>query len=474
MSELWLTDAAVAAMNGRLIGTPSEHFSGISIDSRSLQPGDAFFAITGENSDGHRFLSNAFAAGAALGIVEQRKLPGLGHISQPVIVVDNVLTALEKLGHAARQRMQGTVVAVTGSVGKTSTKEMLRLMLSKSGETHAAVASYNNHWGVPLTLARMAESANFGVFEIGMNHPGEITPLVNMVEPHVAIITTVEAVHLEFFESEDEIAKAKAEIFGGLVPGGVAIINRDNRHFDALSEIASQVGVETVLSFGLHEDADARLIECQPDSEGSTIQCDLMGEEIIYSLSTAGIHQACNSLAALLAVKSIGADIQLAADSLQGMTARTGRGERHHLQLPNGALTLIDESYNANPASMAAAINVLGETATESGGRRIAVLGDMWELGENSPQMHRGLASNLLAAHTDLVFCAGQLMKNLFDELPSGVQGGYAENADDLVSAVLTTMKTGDVVVVKGSLASKMATVVDALKSNFPSKKAVL
>ena len=473
MTHLWLTESAVAAMGGRLIGAPPEQFSGISIDSRTLQSGDAFFAITGERTDGHKYLTKAFGAGAALAVVEQSRLPGLGHLSKPVIVVDNVLTALEELGKASRHRMHGAVIGVTGSVGKTSTKEMLRLMLAESGETHASVASYNNHWGVPLTLARMPASAAFGVFEIGMNHAGEITPLTQMVSPQVAMITTVAPVHLEFFENEEAIADAKAEIFTGVTPGGAVVLNRDNRHYDRLKAKAEAAGIDRIFGFGESDGADAQLLTCKMGSAGSNISCRIRDKELDFVLSMVGKHQALNAVGALLAADLLGADVESAAQALLRMTAPAGRGARHKLQIADGAFTVVDESYNANPASMRSAIQVLGDTTMPATGRRLAILGDMLELGDEAAQLHAALASPLTDADIDMVFCAGPLMRNLFDALPPVMRGAHTESSAELAAAVLSTVRAGDVVMVKGSLGSKMAVLIDALKANFPPVKSV-
>ncbi len=435
MSEpLWTFDAMVKAMKGRPAGAAPAAITGISIDSRTVKRGDAFFAIRGDSLDGHDFAGRALAAGAAVAVVAEGKLPGLGRIGGPLLVVGDVLQALAALGRAARRRSRAQIAAVTGSVGKTGTKEMLARALAAEGEVHASPASFNNHWGVPLTLARMPESARFAVFEIGMNHAGEIEPLAEMVEPHVAIVTTVEPVHLEFFGSVEDIARAKAEIFRGLDPDGVALINRDNPYAGILVSEARMAGVRTIVGFGESQDADARLelVKLKPDC--SCVSAEILGEKISYKLGAPGRHLVQNSLAVLAAVVLMGGDLAHAALSLGEMRAPPGRGERHLLSVNGKRALLIDESYNANPASMRAAIAILGQAEPKKAGRRIAVLGDMRELGADGPALHAGLAPALVEAKADAVYLAGPLMRALHDALPAAMRSGYAESAAELES----------------------------------------
>ncbi|MGH6937166.1 MAG: Mur ligase family protein, partial [Methylocella sp.] len=344
----------------------------------------------------------------------------------------DVLPALERLGAAARVRSPARIVAVTGSAGKTSTKEALRLVLNQDGASHAPVASYNNHWGVPLTLARMPKDTRFGIYEIGMNHKGEITPLSAMVRPHVAIITTIAPVHLEYFESLDEVADAKAEIFSGLVEGGVAILNRDIAEYERLRAHAKASPAGHVASFGEHEKADARLVSVTLGADHSIVQAEVCGQRLNYRLGAPGRHLAMNSLAVLLTAKAFGVELELAAGTLAFFSAQPGRGERLHLSVKNGSFTLIDESYNANPASMRAAIALAGGLPLTAKGRRIAVLGDMLELGESGAAMHAELAGHAVANQIDLVFAAGPLMKHLFEALPGHMQGAWCDGASDL------------------------------------------
>jgi UDP-N-acetylmuramoyl-tripeptide--D-alanyl-D-alanine ligase len=414
-------------------------------------------------SDGHDYVGAAFAKGAFAAVVDEdhaERLAGSG----PLYVVRDVLAALERLGIAARGRTYARIAAVTGSVGKTSTKEALRLVLAEGGAVHASVASYNNHWGVPLTLARMPKQTTFGVFEIGMNHAGEIAPLTAMVRPHVAIVTTVAPVHLENFMSVDDIADAKGEIFSGLVPGGVAIIHRDIPYYERLRGHAMGSPAGHVASFGAHERADARLIGVTLDADHSIVEAEICGRRLTFPLGAPGRHLALNSLAVLLAAKALGIDLEAAAASLAGFKPQPGRGERLTLEAADGPYMLLDESYNANSESMRAAFALAGALPLRNGGRRIAVLGDMLELGPAAAAMHASLAADLAANGIDLVFAAGPLMKHLFDALPPDLRGAWSERAADMAPVLCESVRAGDIVVVKGSNGSKMSALVGALK----------
>jgi UDP-N-acetylmuramoyl-tripeptide--D-alanyl-D-alanine ligase len=471
MTPLWTIDAMAAAMRAEKSGALPPDTNGMSIDSRSLGRGDAFFAIQGDNRDGHDFVENALKAGAGLAIIARDRRDRFAP-DAPLLLVDDVLEALRDLAKAARARPHAKIVGVTGSVGKTSTKEALRLALAADGETHASAASYNNHWGVPLSLARCPQSAKYAVFEIGMNHAGEITPLTKLVRPHVAIITTIEAVHLEYFGSLEKIADAKAEIFAGIEPGGAAVLNRDNAQFAHLAAAAKAAGVARIVSFGEGAEADARLARCALQPESSTVEADILGAHVTYKLGAPGRHLVMNSLAVLAAASLAGADLALAALALNNLTPATGRGTRIPLVLPGGAALLIDESYNANPASMRAAIALLGQAPVGLRGRRIAVLGDMLELGAQGAELHRGLATAITAGKIDLVFCSGPLMHALWEALPSGARGGYAETSAALEPTVLGAIRPGDAVMVKGSLGSKMGPIVKALEKQFAKQTA--
>ncbi|CAN5282370.1 UDP-N-acetylmuramoylalanyl-D-glutamyl-2,6-diaminopimelate--D-alanyl-D-alanine ligase [soil metagenome] len=468
---LWTASAMAEAMRAEVCGTLPAGITGISIDSRSILPGEAYFAIKGDVHDGHAFVDAALKAGAALAVVERAQREKFAADAR-LLVVDDVLAGLVDLGRAARARLGAKIIAVTGSVGKTSTKEALQRLLSGQGQTHASVASFNNHWGVPLSLARCPETARFAVFEIGMNHSGEIEPLVKMVRPHIALVTTVEPVHLEFFAGIEAIADAKAEIFTGLEPGGVAVLNRDNAQFARLEARAKQCGVSRIVSFGDDAKSDARLLDVALHPTCSAVHANVLGHDITYKLGVPGRHMAMNSLAVLAAASLAGADLALAALTLAQVAPAAGRGVRHMLGVAGGDASLIDETFNANPASMAAALNVLGAAAVGPKGRRIAVLGDMLELGPQSAELHRNLVEAVKANNIDLIFCCGPLMRHLWDALSSGKRGGYADSSAALESQVLVGIRAGDAIMVKGSKGSRMKPIVSALEKRFPGNAA--
>jgi len=465
VTMLWNGDVLKAALDADTpAGQPG--INGLSIDTRTLMTGDLFVALK-DVRDGHDFVGNAFAAGAAAALVDRAHAPALAGTG-PLYIVDAVLPALERLGIAARARTRARVMAVTGSVGKTTTKEMLRVVFARQGATHASVASYNNHWGVPLTLARMPQETRFGIFEIGMNHSFEILPLTGFVRPEIAIVTTVEPVHLAQFPGIEAIADAKGEIFSGLVPGGVAIINRDNPHFNRLKAHAGASRAGRIISFGEEAGADVRLVSAHCEADGSTVEADVLGTRLVFRLGAPGRHNVQNALAVLGAVHAAGADLALAGLALKDFVPADGRGKRLSLDAGSGAVTLLDESYNANPSSMRAALQILGTIPVAKHGRRIAVLGDMLELGASGADLHRGLSDAVAANQVDLVFAAGPLMKNLYDALPKVRQGGYAADSAALEPFVLGAVRGGDAVTVKGSNGSRMARIVAALKARYP------
>jgi UDP-N-acetylmuramoyl-tripeptide--D-alanyl-D-alanine ligase len=470
MSLLWTSEELIAAMDGRPVGAMPGGIGGISIDSRTLRPGDAFFAIKGEAMDGHDFATAAIKAGAALLVVAQGKLPALGRLTVPMIVVPDVLVALEKAGMAARARSKAKIIAVTGSVGKTTTKEALRHVLSAAGKVHASDKSFNNHWGVPLTLARMPADCDYAVFEIGMNHPGEIRPLVKMVRPHVAIVTLIAAAHLGFFNSLDEIARAKAEIFEGIEPNGYALLNRDDGRWKLLERLARDAGVKNVVGFGENARAQVRLTKCELAADHSLISVKIGGKEIEARVGAPGRHFVQNALAVLGAARLVGADLKAVVAALAELVPETGRGRQHRLGTESGAFTLIDESYNANPASMKAAIELLDATPVTAEGRRIAVLGDMLELGSHSAKLHAGLARVISETHTDIVLMAGPQMKNLADTLPGDIRKEYRPSVDDLKPILLDAVRPGDVVMVKSSKGIGFSKLVEALLNRFPAQ----
>jgi UDP-N-acetylmuramoyl-tripeptide--D-alanyl-D-alanine ligase len=465
---LWTSADLIAAMHGRPIGNLPQGVTGISIDSRAIGPGEAFFAINGDRVDGHDFASFAVANGAALLVVSEGKLPALGRLVTPMIVVQDVLAALVDLGCAARDRTAARIIAVTGSVGKTTSKEMLRQALSPSGTVHASVASFNNHWGVPLTLARMPETTDYGIFEIGMNHANEIRPLVGMVRPHIAMITTIAPAHLGNFRDLDEIAAAKAEIFEGVVPGGHAILNRDNEQFVFLEKAAQAAGVTHIHSFGADPKSEFRLLDFLPSGEGSLVRAAVGGQTLEVPMGAPGRHIAENAVAVLGAVHLAGGDIEKAMGGLATMQAEKGRGRRYQLARDGGRFTLIDESYNANPASMRAAISLLRDAEPHGSGRRIAVLGDMLEMGEHAPAVHAGLAEPLLEAGIADVWLGGPDMASLRDALPEGVNREYRDTADELAKYALDAVRPGDVLVVKSSKGTGFSRIVAALLDKYP------
>jgi UDP-N-acetylmuramoyl-tripeptide--D-alanyl-D-alanine ligase len=467
MSEaLWTIDAMANAMNASRAGRLPAAVGGLSIDTRTVKPGEAFFAIKGDARDGHDFVPAALKAGAGVAVVAADRAASFGDDARLLIVPD-VLDGLRDLARAARERSQAKIIAVTGSVGKTSTKEALRTALSRDGETHASVASYNNHWGVPLSLARCPQNARYAVFEVGMNHAGEIEPLTRLLRPHVAIVTTIEPVHLEHLGSIEAIADAKAEIFLGLEPGGAAVLNRDNPQFDRLARAAKGAGVGRVVKFGENAQSDARLIDCALQPNGSTVHARILDHDVTYKLGAPGRHLVMNSLAVLAAAEVAGADLALAALAFAGLQPAAGRGTRIALEWPGGKALLIDESYNANPASMRAALALLGQAEVGPRGRRIAVLGDMLELGPQGPALHAALAENVVEDDIDLVYCCGPLMRALWEALPSSRRGGYAEASAALEPQVLAALQPGDTLMIKGSNGSRMGPIVKALESRF-------
>jgi UDP-N-acetylmuramoyl-tripeptide--D-alanyl-D-alanine ligase len=464
-APLWTFDELVRAAEGRPERANGTPLTGLSIDTRTLQPGDLFVALK-DQRDGHEFVTKAFEAGAAAALVsvDYEAQPKDG----PLVRVPDTLAGLEAVGRAARARLraEARVIAVTGSAGKTGTKDMLRAALSRIGPTHAADKSYNNHWGVPLTLARMPAETLFGVFEIGMNHAGEITPLVRQVRPHVAIVTTVEPVHLAQFTSVEAIAEAKAEIFTGLEPGGTAIVNRDNTHFENLRARAEAAGAR-IVSFGQDARADVRPEVLELSSEGTAIQIHIGGREVHFRVAVPGIHIARNALAVAAAVDAVGADVERALPALATLPPPPGRGSRTEFEVDGGRILLIDESYNANPASMRAALAVLGTVPRAAFRRRIAVLGDMLELGPEEKAHHTALKEAVDAAGTDLVFACGPNMAHLFAALAPEKQGAWTPASDALGERLLAALAPGDAVMIKGSNGSRMGPVADALRKRL-------
>lgn len=467
-SWLWSSADMVEAMNGRPVGLMPEGIEGISIDSRAVQPGDVFFAIKGDRVDGHAFASTAVANGATVLVVSESKLPAMGHLHAAMIVVDDVLEAMTRLGIAARARTKSRIIAVTGSVGKTTTKEMLRHVLSGQGRVHASVASFNNHWGVPLSLARMPQDADYGIFEIGMNHADEIRPLVKMVRPHIAIITAIADAHLGHFKNLGEIAAAKAEIFEGVVSGGHVLLNRDSEKYAQLKKAAKACTIAHIHDFGEHQQADIRLLENEALPGGSRIKATVLGDDCELVIGAPGRHMVQNALAVAGAAKLAGADLTKMANAFAELTPSEGRGSRHILETANGTFTLIDESYNANPASMQVGIELLRDTPTQGAGRRIAILGDMLELGSFAKKLHQDLNKPLTEAKIDMVLMAGPEMEALEAVLDDSVLHDHFASTEALLTMLLDTVRAGDVVMIKSSKGMGFSRFVPALLAKFP------
>jgi UDP-N-acetylmuramoyl-tripeptide--D-alanyl-D-alanine ligase len=462
---LWSWSELNAALGVDVPDGNARAVTGVSIDTRTLKPGDLFVALK-DQRDGHDFVSAAFKAGAAAVLVSESYRPSAD--DGVLLKVPDTLNALEALGRAARQRIgpEARVFAVTGSAGKTGTKEMLRACLAKLAPTHASEKSYNNHWGVPLTLARMPRETRYGVFEIGMNHAGEIRPLTKMVCPHAAIVTTVEAVHLEHFPNVEAIAAAKGEIFEGLVPGGAAIINEDNRYAGQLKEIAARCGAKP-LSFGFAASANVRGEDLQLADDGSDMTVCLGSESQHIHVAIPGRHIASNALAVVAALVAVGADLKPALAALGDLAPPDGRGARILLRVGGGQALLIDESYNANPASMRAALATLATVPRQKFMRRIAVLGDMLELGRQAPELHLGLKDAVDEAGVDLIFACGTHMKGLYDALPAAKKGGYASAAAALEATLAANLHDGDVIMIKASNGTRLGRIVTMLKTRF-------
>jgi UDP-N-acetylmuramoyl-tripeptide--D-alanyl-D-alanine ligase len=457
-APLW-TLAEIAAAVGAAGQGGAAVITGVSIDSRSIAPGELFVALR-DARDGHDFVADALARGAAAAMVD-RDPPGAA-AAAPLLRVADTLAGLAALGTAGRARMAGRVAAVTGSVGKTGTKDMLRLALGALGPTHAAVASYNNHWGVPLTLARMPRDAAFAVIEIGMNNPGEIAPLARMARPHAICVTAVGEAHIGHMGSLAAIAEEKGAIAAGLEPDGGAVLNRDTPFFPRLVEIARQHGAARIIGFGRDAAAEARLLDATTGPEGTRARIDLLGRVLDVALPQAiGAHHAMNACAALAMVTALGAEAEAAAAALAAYAPGAGRGAAQSISLPGGGMALlVDESYNAALPAMRAALATLALRPAR--GRRIAVLGDMRELGDFSARLHESLAPDAAAA-ADLVFCCGPEMARLYALLPAARRGAHAPDSAALAPLVRVALRDGDVVLVKGALGSRMKLIVEAL-----------
>lgn len=458
MSALWTSDEVTRAVGAGAISPPFTA-DGVTFDSRAVARGDLFFALKGETTDGHGFVADALKRGAAAAIVSR----DVESVGGTLIRVPDTLKALVDLGHAARRRSKARIASVTGSVGKTSTKDALRAMLSAQAPTSASAASYNNHVGVPISLARLPREARYGVFEIGMNNPGEIEPLARQVEAHVGVITNVGPVHIGHMGSQEAIVDEKACLFAGMAPGAVAVLNRDSSHYERLARHAGRFGVSRIVTFGRSDQADARLLSCNLQDNGSDVAALIHGRRIEYRLGAAGEHWVLNSLAALAVVEALGADVMRAARTLAGVGASPGRGARRLLKFGVGTVELLDESYNANPVSMRAMLAVLARTRPAEGGRRLLAMGDMRELGEGADAYHAGLADAVAESGAAQVFLCGPHMQALWQQLAPAQRGVHRPDSASLAGEVASAIRTGDVIAVKGSLGSRMKIVVDAI-----------
>lgn len=465
-SPLWTSADAATATHGDV--TQGFVATGVSINTRTLQPGDLFIALVGPNVDGHDYVATAFEKGAVGACVSHR--PPVFDPDTPLLMVEDTMQALKDLGEFARLKFQGKMIAVTGSVGKTGTKEALNLVLGDQGKATASLGSLNNQWGSPLSLSRMVDGANFGVMELGMNHPGELGPLSKTVRPHVCLVTTVQPAHTEFFDSTAQIAQAKAEIFQGAVPGWSAVLNGDIKEFAQLEAAAKAQDAAHILTFGENEKADFRLQSCELGSMGSDVVAMTPLGEINYHIASPGKHWVLNSLGVLAAVHAVGADVNKAAKSLSHLSPPEGRGQRFDIQIADGSFTLIDESYNASPAAIRAALDVIAAFPLDANARRICVLGDMMELGDDTPKLHSDLAEPLISSGVDLAFLTGEAMQYLWDVLPKTMQGQHSKSSNELARVVKDAIKPGDVVMVKGSAGSQMGRIVETLRSMDISK----
>lgn len=456
--SLWTSADAASATGGR--NTRDWTANGVSIDTRTLQPGDLFVALTAAR-DAHDFVAQALEQGAAAALVS--RIPDGLPDGTPLLLVDDVQTALEGLGRFARNRLQGRVLAITGSVGKTTTKEMARVAFSGQRRTEAAVASYNNHWGVPLTLARTPADTELLIVEIGMSHPGEIAPLSRLARPHVAIVTTVAAAHLEAFDSLDGIATEKASIFAGLEPGGTAIYNADLPTTPILAAAAG----DSALSFGMAEGTDLHISNVSLADEATIVQATHLDHDILYRIAAPGRHLALNAASIILAAEPLGADPDVTAQAIAGWQPPLGRGSRETVTLDpveGRSLSLIDDAFNANPTSMAAALDRIAAAEPPTGGRRIAILTDMLELGPEARNLHESLADHPGMNRLAQVHTAGPLMRALHEALPTDQRGHWAETAEELAAEIRHLVHPGDIVLVKGSKSSKAALLVDAIR----------
>ncbi len=455
---LWNDRDAAMATGGQATG--SWQASGVAFDSRQVVPGDLFVALEGQTSDGHAYLGQAFDGGASAAMVRDATDPST---RGPLLLVPDTMNGLNDLARAARKRCQGQICAITGSVGKTGTKEMLYHVLQAQGATHASEKSFNNYVGTPLSLARMPATSTFGIFELGTNAPGEILPLAQLVRPNIAVITAIELVHSANFEGAAAIADEKTAIFSGLAENGIAVINGDGDFADFQADRAAAAGAQRIVRFGARASNDVRLLDWCLDNDGTMIKASHNGKPIDYRLGTWGHHQAINSLAVLAVADAMGADVEAAAEALASVVPPIGRGRRHHTVFGDGTILLIDESYNCSPAALRAALDVLEATTVADDARRIAVIGDMLELGGESDAVHAGFADELVDRDIDLVLLVGNDVAHMAKNLPADRCVGHVATAQEAYALLNPVLQSGDVVMIKGSRRIGLETVVEAL-----------
>ncbi len=456
---LWTRDHVIDATQGRASGM-NFAATGVSIDTRTLEAGDIFIALSGPNHDGHDFVAEAFAKGAAAAIVMAR--PDDIQKENSIIVVTDTTTSLENMGRYARARISAKIIGITGSVGKSSTKEMLYAVMSEQFKTHATLGNLNNHYGVPLTLARMPEDTEIAIIEMGMSAPNEISVLSQMCRPHIAIITAIAPAHIGAFQNIQDIAKEKSSIIVGLSKNGVLIINRDCKHYMQIIQHASKASFGRTLSFGTYQQADIRLLQYSLHENHSMVIIHIGGQDIIYKLGTQGLHQIYNSLAVLTATHTCGANIFKALNRLATVNLLEGRGEKIQLKTAFGGITVINDTYNANPTSMRTALFMLKNI---SGQRSIAILGDMLELGHHSEKLHQELAHDLIKQNIDCVHTCGEAMKTLYHSLPKEIRGEHAENSAYLAPLIVESFKDGDAILIKGSAKTNMRLIMQKIMS---------
>lgn len=462
---LWNAQDVATATQGTCTG--NWNASSVSIDTRTLQVGSLFVALKGERMDGHAHVAQAFEKGAVAALVSAVPA-GMDAADARLVMVADTERALQDLGVAARARARAKFIGVTGSVGKTGAKEMLKTALAPMGAVYATTGNLNNHLGVPLTLVNMPKEVDYAIIEMGMNHAGEIRLLSGWVKPDVAMVTTVDAVHIEFFDSVQGIADAKAEIFEGMGGSGFAVLNRDNPHFLRLKEKAEKCGLDRILSFGMHADAVCRMTHYSISDEGTLVEAMVAGTKVKFAIGTVGKHWALMSVAVLGVVDAFGADIAKAAEAFAHFSEPKGRGQIRKLAVADGFIRLVDDAYNASPVSMKGAIEKVADmrAASPEPARTVIVLGDMLELGDDSQDLHVGLVPSIVNNQIDLVFAAGSFMHHLYDALPDAMKGAYEPTAAKLAPRVVKALKHRDIVLVKGSHGSRMNEVVNAIEEN--------